>query len=90
MFAELPFIPAGFAEDSDIPFCKDFEGVDSEYSAALLCLQQKMLISIDPDIPLVGFDYSEYSAYPFHGSMALTGYGQRVLEQLEYQGVEGD
>ena len=51
-----------------------------------LCI--KGLISLDYDMPLSGFDYAAYEGYPCRGSMALTAEGQRVIEQLEIQGVE--
>ena len=39
-------------------------------------------------MPLRGFDYAAYREYPLHGSMALTGRGQDVLEQIEILGIE--
>jgi glucose-inhibited division protein A len=50
--------------------------------------EKKALIDIDYHLPLKGFEYSAYAAYPLHGSMALTQRGQQVLELLEVQGVE--
>ena len=47
----------------------------------------KGLISLDYDIPLKNYDYAEYSAYPVHGSMALTARGQAALDAYEIQGV---
>lgn len=87
-FAEIPFLPVGFSGNSAVPFCMDFEGMEGEYSNALLVLEQKMLISIDAGIPLEGFDYSDYSDCPIHGSMALTGYGQMILDQIDCRSME--
>jgi hypothetical protein len=87
-FAETPFYPAAFMEDNVTPHSNDFVSISEQYENVLTALQSKMLISIDADIPLAGFDYSSYPAYPIHGSMALTAFGQAVLEQLEVRGTE--
>ena len=52
------------------------------------CLEKKGLISLDFDKPLRGFDESAYAQYPIRGSMALTEKGQKVLELMEYQGIQ--
>lgn len=57
-------------------------------AAAILGLAGKGLIRLDYDMPLRGFDYAAYREYPLHGSMALTGRGQDVLEQIEILGIE--
>ena len=66
------------------------EGEREEMSLLLQCLEKKGLISLDYDKPLSGFDMSAYAAFPIHGSMALTERGQKVLELMEYQGVEAE
>ena len=58
-----------------------------KYALLLQCLEKKSLISLDFHMPLAGFDFSAYSAYPIHGSMGLTERGQKVLEMIEYQGI---
>ena len=63
------------------------EGEREDMSLLLQCLEKKGLISLDFDKPLHGFDESAYAAYPIRGSMALTERGQKVLELMEYQGV---
>ena len=63
-------------------------GDPEEMSLLLQCLEKKGLISLDYDKPLGGFDESAYAAYPIRGSMALTERGQKVLELMEYQGIE--
>lgn len=64
------------------------EGEQEEMSLLLQCLEKKGLISLDFDKPLRGFDESAYAAYPIRGSMALTERGQKVLELMEYQGIQ--
>ena len=64
------------------------EGAREEMSLLLQCLEKKGLISLDFDKPLHGFDESAYAAYPIRGSMALTERGQKVLELMEYQGIQ--
>lgn len=59
-----------------------------EYSLLLQCLEKKGLISLDYDKPLKGCSNTAYAAYPVLGSMALTERGQKVLELLDYQGIQ--
>ena len=66
------------------------EGEPEKMSLLLQILEKKGLISLDYDKPLSGFDMSAYMAYPIRGSMALTERGQKVLELMEYQGVEAE
>jgi len=66
------------------------EGDREEMSLLLQLLEKKGLISLDFDKPLKGFDMSAYAAWPIRGSMALTERGQKVLELMEYQGVESE
>lgn len=86
---ETPFLPAAWALDLKTPvYLEDRERPQEEYAAAILGLAAKGLIRLDVDIPLENFDYAPYRDYPLHGSMALTGYGQEILEQIEIQGIE--
>ena len=64
------------------------EGDREEMSLLLQCLEKKGLISLDYDKPLRGFEDGAYAAYPIRGSMALTERGQKVLELMEYQGIQ--
>ena len=64
------------------------EGEREEMSLLLQILEKKGLISLDYDKPLGNFDERAYAAYPIRGSMALTERGQKVLELMEYQGIE--
>lgn len=84
-FGEIPFFPVAAAYDRETPVCQENE---SAAAPAILGLAAKGLIRVDYDIPLQNFDYSAYAAWPLHGSMALTGWGQEVLEQIEIQGIE--
>lgn len=83
-FGETPFLPAAWALDLKTPVCLE----EGAASAAILGLAGKGLIRLDYDIPLRGFEYAAYGEYPLHGSMALTGRGQDVLEQIEILGIE--
>ena len=66
------------------------EGEQEEMSLLLQILEKKGLISLDFDKPLHGFDEAAYAAYPIRGSMALTEKGQKVLELIEYQGIQAE
>ena len=66
------------------------EGEQEEMSLLLQCLEKKGLVSLDYDKPLKGFDESAYAPWPIRGSMALTDRGQKVLEMMEYQGIQGE
>ena len=41
---------------------------------------------MDFALPLKGFDYAGYEAWPIRGSMALTAAGQEALDSLDIQG----
>ena len=86
--AVTPFLPAGFSNRGKHPICLECSGDREAVSDTLLALRQKRLLSLDPEIPLRGFDYSAYEDLPLHGSLALTALGQQVLELLEIQGAE--
>ncbi len=86
-FGRTPFLPAAFPQDREKAVCFDLPGEEGAVSAALAGLRFKHLIDIDWDIPLTGFDYTPYAAYPYHGSMALTAQGQRVLDLLDINGI---
>ncbi len=86
---ETPFLPAAAAFDMKTPvYLEDRDRSREEYAAAIQGLAAKGLIRLDYDIPLENFDYAAYRDYPLHGSMALTGRGQDILEQIEIQGIE--
>lgn len=85
---QIPFLPvARRAEDSVPVYLEDNSYTPEVYALALQCLEKKMLVELDYHMPLKHFDYSAYSAYPLHGSMALTQRGQQVLELAELEGI---
>lgn len=86
--AVTPLLPAGFSNRGKRPICLECSGDREAVSDTLLALRQKRLLSLDPEIPLQGFDYSAYGDLPLHGSLALTALGQQVVELLEIQGAE--
>lgn len=88
-FSQTPFLPVAGGFDLKKPVYLEASGYAPEvYSDALLALRQKGLIRIDFDIPLQNFDYAAYRSYPMHGSMALTGAGQEIVEQLEVENLD--
>lgn len=88
-FAQTPFLPVASAYDRETPvYLEDQARSREEYSAAIQALAGKGLIRLDYGIPLENFPYEAYAVYPLRGSMALTGWGQDVLEQIEIQGIE--
>ena len=90
-FAITPFLPVAAGWNLKTPvYLEEAEYTPEEYSAALTALSLKGLIRIDYDVPLDNFSYEAYKSYPMHGSMALTGAGQDIVEQLEIQDVEQD
>ena len=88
---QIPFLPiARKASDMTPVYLEDTAYSQEEYGLILQVLEKKGLISLDYDKPLKGFNMSAYSAYPVHGSMALTLSGQTVVEMLERQGITED
>ena len=87
ILAQYAFLPVARSMGDLTPVYLE-EGDREEMSLLLQCLEKKGLISLDYDQPLGGFDETAYAAYPIRGSMALTVRGQKVLELMEYQGIE--
>ena len=87
ILAQYAFLPVARSMGDLTPVYLE-EGDREEMSLLLQCLEKKGLISLDYDQPLGGFDETAYADYPIRGSMALTERGQKVLELMEYQGVE--
>lgn len=86
---QTPFLPVAAAFDRKAPaYLEDRDRPQETYAAAILGLAAKGLARLDYDIPLANFDYAAYRDYPLHGSVALTGWGQDILEQIEIQGIE--
>ena len=87
---QIPFLPVGRTLSDPTPiYLEEGEEKREFYSLLLACLEKKGLISLDYDLPLRGYDEDWYRMLPIRGSMALTARGQRVLELVQYQGVEG-
>lgn len=87
--SQIPFLPVARKMGDEMPvYLEEAKRTVAEYSLILLCLEKRGLISLDYDKPLKGFNDEAYAAYPIRGSFALTARGQRVLELLEWQGVE--
>jgi len=86
-FGALAFLPVCCTRTDETPVYLTDAGSRPAVSAALIAMQLKRLISIDFALPLQGFDYHDYAAYPIRGSMALTAEGQEALDSLEIQGA---
>lgn len=85
--SQIPFLPvARKATQMDAVYLE--EPAEDLWTPVLVCLEKKGLIDLDYHAPLSGFDYSAYTAYPVHGSMALTARGQSVVELMQLQGLE--
>ena len=80
------FLPAACTRTDETPVYLDGSENRAQTSAAILALQIKRLISVDFALPLKGFDYTGYEAWPIRGSMALTAAGQEALDSLDIQG----
>ena len=88
-FAQIPFQPIARKASDEMPVY--LESGDPTVNAVIIaCLEKKGLIDIDYHMPLSGFDYSAYAAYPLHGSMALTLRGQETLDTIDLQGIYQD
>ena len=86
---QIPFLPVARNMGDDIPVYLDENGrAPEEYSLILMCLEKRGLIAVDYTRPLKGFASEAYNKFPIRGSFALTERGQRVLELLEWQGIE--
>ena len=80
---QIPFAPLARRPDGETPVAL----VGTHPSDAILALRGKGLVSLDWDLPLTDFDYSQFPGYQVYGSMALTARGQQALELLEIQGI---
>lgn len=89
ILAQFAFLPVARSMGDLTPVYLE-DGDREEMGLLLQCLEKKGLISLDYHKPLKGFDEAAYAAYPIRGSMALTERGQKVLELMEYQGIEAE
>lgn len=83
---QIPFLPVARQLGDLTPVYLE-AGDREQMSLVLQALEKKGLISLDYDKPLAGMERA-YAAYPIRGSMALTERGQKVLELMEYQGIQ--
>ena len=83
---QIPFLPVARQLGDLTPVYLE-SGDREQMSLVLLALEKKGLISLDYDKPLPRME-TAYAAYPIQGSMALTERGQKVLELMEYQGIQ--
>lgn len=89
LLGQVAFLPVARKLGEDVPVClEEGCGNPEQTSLVLQCLEKKALISIDYTQPLRGASLERYREYPLCGSMGLTRRGQRVLELLEYQGIQ--
>ena len=82
---QIPFLPVARKASDMIPVFLE-EGAPENASVILQVLEKKGLVDIDYSKVLAGADMSAYTGYPVHGSIALTGRGQTVVELLQNQG----
>lgn len=91
LLGQVAFLPVARKLGDETPVClEEGAGDPSVTSLMLLCLEKKALVSLDYGQPLKGASYARYDGYPVHGSVALTARGQRVLELLDYQGLDSE
>lgn len=86
-FAQNPFCAALFSERGGEPVRLGAENEEGT-GEALRALERKRILTIDEDIPLRGFAYEPCPNGFLQGSMALTAYGQQVIDHLERQGFD--
>ena len=86
--AIFAFLPVARKADDMTPFYPEGrEYTLEEYSAILMHLERKGLISLDYGAPIGIYPEEQYRSWPVHGSMALTARGQEVLEILNITGI---
>ena len=88
LLGQVAFLPVARKMGDETPVCLEDGLPDMEQTSRVLAmLERKALVSLDYREPLKGAGYDRYAAYPVQGSVALTERGIKVLEVLEYQGV---
>lgn len=88
LLGQVAFLPVARKMGDETPVCLEDGLPDAEQTSRVLAmLERKSLVSLDYREPLKGADYGRYAAYPVQGSVALTERGIKVLEVLEYQGI---
>jgi hypothetical protein len=82
------FLPVARKADDMAPFYPEGEAYSlEEYSAILMHLERKGLISLDYGAPVGPYPAELYEKWPVHGSVALTKRGQEVVESLSITGI---
>ena len=86
--AVYAFLPVARKADDMTPFYPEGENYTlEEYSAILMHLERKGLISMDYGAPVGAYPEELYRPWPVHGSMALTERGQEVVDVLSITGI---
>ena len=86
VFALLPV--ARRADDMTPHYVEGTAYSQEDYSAILLHLERKKLIDIDYGSPVGSYTDPGYAGLKVRGSVALTGRGQAVVEQLHIHGIQ--
>lgn len=86
--ATYAFLPVARKADDMTPFYPEGQKYTlEEYSAILMHLERKGLISMDYGAPVGAYPEELYRKWPVHGSAALTQRGQEVVETLNITGI---
>jgi hypothetical protein len=88
-FAFLPILQEGRGEACSYhPIPQDVPSMPENFSQVMLALQQKGLITIDPDLAMPNVSYGSWESKDLHcGSIALTAKGQEVVDWLSPEEV---
>ena len=87
--AVFAFLPVARRSDDMTPhYVEGTACSQEEYSAILLHLERKKLIDIDYGSPVGSYENPGYAGLKVRGSVALTGRGQAVVEQLQIHGIQ--
>ena len=87
--AVFAFLPVARRADDMTPHYVEGTACSQEdYSAILLHLERKKLIDIDYGSLVGSYTDPGYEGLKVRGSVALTGRGQAVVEQLQIHGIQ--
>ena len=87
--AVFAFLPVARRSDDMTPhYIEGTACSQEEYSAILLHLERKKLIDIDYGSLVGSYTDPGYEGLKVRGSVALTGRGQAVVEQLQIHGIQ--
>ena len=87
-YAFLPMVQ--FQQNGELHYYPAWEvplALGQVFSAVLTALERKRVVSVDPDLPLSGADYSLFSHLKdaSYGSIAYTRQGQEVADWLAFR-----